>query len=340
MKELTKAQQDFLLANDHPLARKKHKEQLDDRETFLFILCHAFAEEKRKIASTLVNLYENEDVAQKLTNIKLQTISKAWESVIKSFSISEDILEEFAEDVPWTLLTTEQALSENFIRSFKSKLNWKLVSQHQILSESFIIEFSEQIDWNLALAYQSISIDFFIENKDRLQIRSSSITLGGGLITIGGGPYTIVNGNGLIDIGHVGGGPYTINDQNTVVDDRFRNVPATIDTDWMLRDGVRYTTDNTQLYNTVNTVNYSNNIDLGSVTTSALAAPVTGQDISLANHIHAGSNITADDRPKKIIKKINKVTAHSNQESSRNYLDSIINMKDVESFAKRIGIIR
>ncbi len=183
MKELTEAQEEFIINNSHPIL-KKNKETIVDREILLKLLCISFTEERRKQIGNLSSIWidSNKTIEKALSQVKETIINNSWGNVLKTFHVSEEILDEFIEDIPWSILLVEQLLSEKFLRSFKSKIIWNLVAQYQILSESFLEDFSDQINWNTALVYQNHSFEFFLKHKEKLKTINGTL-INGSLIT-------------------------------------------------------------------------------------------------------------------------------------------------------------
>lgn len=84
--------------------------------------------------------------------------------------MSEDLIEDFKDEVSWYCVSLKQVLSEDFMRKYKNFLYWEVVSEHQILSESFIDEFADRVDWCAIFNNQKLSPEFFVKHSNELKI--------------------------------------------------------------------------------------------------------------------------------------------------------------------------
>lgn len=104
---------------------------------------------------------------------------------LKMFTLSEDCIRQFKDEINWGYISVYYKLSENFIREFKDRVHWSSISSHQTLSESFIEEFKDRVHWFFISDYQKLSENFIrkFENYVSWSNISSSQKLSENFIT-------------------------------------------------------------------------------------------------------------------------------------------------------------
>lgn len=96
-----------------------------------------------------------------------------WEKICRQYTLSEDVIREFKNQVDWDCITIYQKLSESFIEEFLDKLNWEFLCERQILSDNFLEKHWNDLDklHYLNISYQQkLSKKFILKHKDEIYL--------------------------------------------------------------------------------------------------------------------------------------------------------------------------
>ena len=88
---------------------------------------------------------------------------KGWKYVSEFEKLSEDIIEEYQDEVWWDAISCQQKLSESFMIKFQDKINWRWISSFQVLSEDFIRQNIDRLDMPHISWCQTLSEEFIVE---------------------------------------------------------------------------------------------------------------------------------------------------------------------------------
>ena len=101
----------------------------------------------------------------------------ARREISKTPGLTEQFIDENAENLNWFLISMYQKLSEPFIEKYADKIDWLIVSTRQKLSEEFIEKHADKVNWNRIFAYQKLSNKFIkIHTKERRQYLKAKLT--------------------------------------------------------------------------------------------------------------------------------------------------------------------
>ena len=78
-----------------------------------------------------------------------------WSKLCKGQSLSDELLHDIAQDIPWKIASEYQFLNENFMRAHATLLNWKEIAQSQIFSNRFQHDFRKKPGMRLLRGRQS-----------------------------------------------------------------------------------------------------------------------------------------------------------------------------------------
>ena len=76
-----------------------------------------------------------------------------WEDICIDYTLSEEFIREFQDQIDWRNVSTYQKMTENFIREFEDKVCWYRVPTSQSLSDRFVIEYNNKVDWEFYFYY-------------------------------------------------------------------------------------------------------------------------------------------------------------------------------------------
>lgn len=98
-----------------------------------------------------------------------------FKQLSKSENLSYDIMNEYKEDLDWTIITKNliknDKLEINFIREFKDYVCWLLIlKNYKNITIEFVNEFNEYISWTDISKNPFITFEFFSEFKDKLYV--------------------------------------------------------------------------------------------------------------------------------------------------------------------------
>lgn len=98
-----------------------------------------------------------------------------FKQLSKSENLSYDIMNEYKEDLDWTIITRNliknDKLEIEFIRTFKDYICWLLIlKNYKHITIEFVNEFNEYISWTDLSKNPFINFEFFSEFKDKLYV--------------------------------------------------------------------------------------------------------------------------------------------------------------------------
>ena len=81
-----------------------------------------------------------------------------WEHAAAFYLLTEDFIREFKDIFSkygcWLTLFTNQTLSEKIIEEFRDEVDWTVISAHQKLSVPFVLRHRNEVNWNNIFRYQ------------------------------------------------------------------------------------------------------------------------------------------------------------------------------------------
>jgi len=99
------------------------------------------------------------------SNFNAREINK----ILSYFSVSEDFINEFRDQIDWEHLILTQTLSEDFIENNLDKIEIQLLFSFHTLSEDFLLTYaSEERLWTILSLKQKLSQEFIERNADKV----------------------------------------------------------------------------------------------------------------------------------------------------------------------------
>ena len=93
---------------------------------------------------------------------------KNWLAISRNLNLTEEFIEQHADEIDWYYISIYQKLSEKFIEKHVEEVYWYLVSIYQKLSEEFIERHAGEVDWNRISMYQKLSEKFIEKHADKV----------------------------------------------------------------------------------------------------------------------------------------------------------------------------
>lgn len=87
-----------------------------------------------------------------------------WSNISLQRGLSENFIEEHANDLHWHYICFVQKLSEDFIEKMEEYIDWGQISHFQTLSEPFIKKHFEKLNFYSLIKNQTLSEDFVMEH--------------------------------------------------------------------------------------------------------------------------------------------------------------------------------
>jgi len=151
----------------------------------------------KKVKMTYLGTLEKKVVSNEELKYILQN-AESYESRMKAYRehwIPDDFIEENANWINWTFITSYQPLSVRLIEKYHLNINFDNLITYQQVPQKILLKFREQIDvdkltkyhpltekfiskyhelfgmsWSNIVFYQSLSLQFLIDNKDEFDV--------------------------------------------------------------------------------------------------------------------------------------------------------------------------
>lgn len=99
-----------------------------------------------------------------------------WSRYMCYHTLTEQLIEEFGDVIPWAYVPGRIKMSEKFIRRHRLELEkyyscWSQICEHQELSEPFIEEFKDKVNWKVISYKQKLSKEMIHKYANKLEWR-------------------------------------------------------------------------------------------------------------------------------------------------------------------------
>lgn len=155
-------------------------------------------EDRHYNESYIYPLISHQSISIKLLNKYWNIFKPFANSISKWQNLTEEFIEQHAEEVDWSEISSHQVLSEDFMKKWENKINWNFLHQTQGLSKQFVMEIYNEFmlnashlvnynmkftqsfieryydvfkwDWTLISRYVNLNDKFIIKYKKKLHL--------------------------------------------------------------------------------------------------------------------------------------------------------------------------
>ena len=97
-----------------------------------------------------------------------------WPSLCDNPALTEEIIEQYQEQVNWDSLSSNPCLTSSLIVKYAERLNWSRLSGNRSLTSQLILQYQDRINWRYLSYNPSLTPDIILRYHDRLDWKALS----------------------------------------------------------------------------------------------------------------------------------------------------------------------